>query len=139
MAEIQSVIMREGVPATVEITEFDGVSYTGYPFRKREVFPPWALPAEHPLVQAAVATLRQVTEKRPEVTRWDFSTDGVYTMGQAQIPTIGFGPGRDDLAHTPDEHVRLADVHLAAEIYAQLAADLLGTDGRQGIVSGSTT
>lgn len=127
LAEIQSIIMREGVSATVEVTEYEGVSYTGYSFRKREVFPSWALPAEHPLVQTSVNTVRKVLGRRPEITRWAFSTDGVYTMGQAHIPTIGFGPGRDELAHTPNEHVRLENVHLAAEAYAQLAVDILGT------------
>jgi len=126
LAEIQSVIMREGAPATVEITEYEGVSYTGYRCRMREVFPPWALPAEHPLVQKAVSSLRGTLGRRPGITRWAFSTDGVYTMGQAHIPTIGFGPGRPELAHAPNEHVRLDDVHLAAQAYAQLAVDLLG-------------
>jgi putative selenium metabolism hydrolase len=127
LAEIQSVIMREGVPATVEITEYEGTSYTGYRFRTREVFPPWALPAEHPLVQTAINSLRRTLGHRPAVTRWSFSTDGVYTMGQANIPTIGFGPGREEDAHSPNEHVRLESVHLAAQAYAQLAVDLLGT------------
>ncbi len=127
LAEIQSVIMREGVPATVEITQYKGVSYTGYEFHKREVFPPWALPAEHPLVQKATESLRRTLGHRPALTYWAFSTDGVYTMGQANIPTIGFGPGKEEQAHAPNEHVRLDDVHLAAQAYAQLAVDLLGT------------
>lgn len=127
LAEIQGVIMRENVPAQVEITEYRGVSYTGYQFQTREVFPPWALPAEHPLVQTAVHSLRHSLGQRPAVSRWAFSTDGVYTMGEANIPTIGFGPGREEIAHTPNEHVRLSDVHLAAEAYAQLAVDILNS------------
>ncbi len=125
LAEVQSVIMREGVPATVEITHYEATSYAGYRFRVREVFPPWALPADHPLIQTAAGSLRKTLGRRPEITRWAFSTDGVYTMGQAHIPTIGFGPGQPELAHAPNEHVALADVHLAAEAYAQLAVDLL--------------
>ena len=127
LAEIQSVIMREGVPATVEITEYEGVSYTGYRLRKREVFPPWALPAEHPFLQAAAQSLRRTLGYRPPISHWNFSTDGVYTMGQANIPTIGFGPGQEEQAHAPNEHVLLDKVHLAARAYAQLAIDLLRT------------
>lgn len=126
LAEIQSVIVREGVPATVEITQYEGVSYTGYNLRMRSVFPPWALPAEHPLLQTAVASLRQSLGYRPAVTHWAFSTDGVYTMGHANIPTIGFGPGNPEHAHSPNEHVRLDHVHQAASAYAQLALGLLG-------------
>ena len=127
LAEIQSVIMREGVPATVEITQYEGVSYTGYRLRKREVFPPWALPAEHPFLQAAAQSLRRTLGYRPPISHWNFSTDGVYTMGQANIPTIGFGPGQEEQAHAPNEHVLLDKVHLAARAYAQLAIDLLRT------------
>ena len=126
LAEVQAVIMREGLKATVEITNFEGQSYTGYQLRKQEYFPPWALPAEHPLVQAAATSLRRTLGRRPEIGCWAFSTDGVYSMGQAHIPTIGFGPGREELAHTPNEHVELANLHLAAEAYAHLAVDLLG-------------
>jgi putative selenium metabolism hydrolase len=126
LAEIQSVIMREGVSAKVEVTNYEEVSYTGYQFKTREVFPAWALPAEHPMVQVATNSLRGTLGRRPEITRWAFSTDGVYTMGHARIPTLGFGPGKPELAHTPNEYVRLADVHLAAQAYAQLTIDLLG-------------
>lgn len=125
LAEVQGVIMREGVQATVEITDFEGESYTGYKARKRAVFPPWALPADHPLLQTAVSSLRRTLGRRPEIGCWAFSTDGVYTMGQAHIPTIGFGPGREELAHAPNERVNLADVHLAAAAYASLAVDIL--------------
>ena len=125
VAEVQAVIMREGVSAAVEVTDYEGVSYAGYRFKTREVFPAWALPAEHPMVLAATNSLKQTLGRRPEITRWAFSTDGVYTMGQARIPTLGFGPGKPELAHAPDESVRLAHVHLAAQAYAQLAVDLL--------------
>jgi putative selenium metabolism hydrolase len=125
LAEVQSVIMREGVSAKVEVTNYEGISYTGYQFKTREVFPAWALPADHPMVDAATNSLRGTLGRRPEITRWAFSTDGVYTMGQARIPTLGFGPGKPELAHTPNESVRLAQVHLAAQAYAQLAVDLL--------------
>ncbi len=127
LAEIQSVIMREGVRATVEITQYEGTSYTGYNLRMRSVFPPWALPAEHPLVQTAVTALRQTLGFRPAITHWAFSTDGVYTMGHASIPTIGFGPGNPEHAHSPNEHVRLEHVYQAAHGYAQLAVAMLGT------------
>lgn len=127
VAEIESVIMRERAAAQVEITEYEGVSYTGYQASKREVFPPWALPPDHPLVQAASQSLRKVLGRRPDITCWSFSTDGVYTMGQALIPTIGFGPGREELAHAPNEHVCLDDVYTAARAYAQLAVDILDT------------
>ncbi|NIQ05234.1 MAG: YgeY family selenium metabolism-linked hydrolase [Candidatus Korarchaeota archaeon] len=60
-----------------------------------------------------------------EVRRWLFSTDGVYTAGEAQIPTIGFGPGMDELAHQPNEFVTIKDVKTAIHGYKSILQKLL--------------
>ena len=126
LAEVQRVIAREGVQAEVEVTEYQATSHTGYTCRAREFYPAWVMAEDHPLVESGVQAVRAQLKRRPQVTRWDFSTEGVYTVGVAGIPSIGFGPGDPRHAHTADEHVRLADVYAAAEVYAQLAANLLG-------------
>lgn len=41
----------------------------------------------------------------------------------AGMPTVVVGPGRLEVAHTPDEHVELRQVELAAELYAQMFAN----------------
>lgn len=126
LAEVQSVIARERVRAEVRVTEYEGTSYTGYEARQHNYFPAWALEAEHPLVQAAGRAVKQTLGYRPAVGQWGFSTDGVYTMGVAGIPTIGFGPGEERYTHTADEQINLHDVFKAASAYAQLAVELLG-------------
>jgi putative selenium metabolism hydrolase len=127
LAEVQRVIAREGVPAEVEVTEYQATSYTGYACHAREFYPAWVMAEDHPLVTATVRAVRAQLKRRPQVGRWNFSTEGVYTAGVAGIPSVGFGPGDPRCAHTADEHVRLADVHAAAEVYARLAIELLGT------------
>ncbi|NLE44644.1 MAG: YgeY family selenium metabolism-linked hydrolase [Chloroflexi bacterium] len=126
IAEVQRVITREGVQARVEVTEYETTSYTGTTRRTRQCYPAWVIAEDHPLVAAAVQAVRTQLKVRPQVTRWSFSTEGAYTAGSARIPTVGFGPGEPNVAHTANEHVRLADVHSAAEVYAQLASILLG-------------
>jgi putative selenium metabolism hydrolase len=126
LAEVQRVIAREGVHAEIEVTEYNATSYTNYACHTRECYPAWVMPEDHPLVTSAVRAVRAQLKHRPRVTKWDFSTEGAYTAGVAGIPTVGFGPGDPHLAHTADEHVRLADVYTAAEVYAQLAVELLG-------------
>lgn len=126
LAEVQRVIAREGVRAEVDVTEYHTTSYTDYACHTREFYPAWVIAEDHPLVTSAIRAIRAQLRRRPRVTKWDFSTEGVYTAGVAGIPTVGFGPGDPEHAHAADEHVCLSDVYAAAEVYAQLAAELLG-------------
>jgi len=125
LAEVQGVILREGLRADVKVTEYRATSYTGYEACQREYYPAWAMEEDHPLVQAAVRAVRKTLGFPPRVQKWAFSTDGAYTMGVAGIPTVGFGPGDERYAHTAEEQIRLDDVAAAARVYAQLAVDLL--------------
>jgi putative selenium metabolism hydrolase len=125
LAEIQAVILREEARADISVTEYASKSYTGYEARTRCYYPAWALDREHPLVRQVSRAVREELGYRPEVGKWAFSTDGVYTMGVAGVPTIGFGPGQERFAHIADERIRLDDVARAARGYARIAAEIL--------------
>jgi len=126
LAEVRGVILREELNAEVRMTEYQATSYTGYQVRQREYYPAWAMEEDHPLVQATARAVRKTLGYQPRIGLWAFSTDGVYTMGTAGIPTVGLGPGEERYAHTSNEQIRLDDVAAAARVYAQLAVNLLG-------------
>jgi len=126
LSEIRRVFTREGIKASVEVTDYHAVSYTGYPCEARQYFPYWATAESEPLLGAAAGAIERVLGYAPHVGKWEFSTDGVYTAGAAGIPTVGFGPGEERYAHTVEEQIRLADIEAAAKVYAELAARLLG-------------
>ncbi|MCS7009930.1 MAG: M20/M25/M40 family metallo-hydrolase, partial [Anaerolineales bacterium] len=102
----------------VEELFYDTPSYTGFVFPVPKFYPPWLLEDSHPLVQAAQRAIELLWDEKRELGTWDFSTNGTYWAGKAGIPSIGFGPGNEKVAHTNLEHVPLAEVVAATEFYA---------------------
>ena len=117
---------REKGDITVEMMFYDEPSYTGFVFPVDKYFPAWALEANHPLVEAG-QEVRQLIGLGDEASgKWNFSTNGIYWMGKAGIPSIGFGPGDEVTAHTVLDSVNLDDVVKSTEFYALLPAVLKG-------------
>ncbi len=128
LAEIQSLIQKEEINAEVFVPEYEMISYTQYRVRGREYYPAWLLPEDHPFLRRVVRGVERALGIRPEVNTWAFSTDGVYTMGEAGIPTVGFGPGQEVQAHTANEHIAVRDLVRAAQAYAAIAEEVLNRD-----------
>lgn len=125
LAEIQSVVQKEGLDVEIAVPEYEVSSYTGYTMRGREYYPTWLLAEDHPFLRHALRALERVFGVRPPVGTWAFSTDGVATMGELGIPTIGFGPGDEALAHTADEYIRVQDILKGVDAYATIAEEVL--------------
>ena len=106
----------------VEMMKYAEPSYTGFVFPVDKYFPAWALDENHPLVQAGHEATRLIGLPNHPSGKWNFSTNGTYWMGKAGIPSIGFGPGEEETAHTVMDSVLLSDVIKAAEFYAVLPA-----------------
>ncbi len=106
----------------VEMLRYDEPSYTGFVFPVDKYFPAWALDPAHPLVQAGLETAQRIGLPEHPAGKWNFSTNGIYWAGKAGIPSIGFGPGEEETAHTVQDSVLLDDVVKATEFYALLPA-----------------
>jgi len=109
----------------VEELFYDDPSYTGFVFPVDKYFPAWALEASHPLVQAGQTARTSIGLTDSPSSKWNFSTNGIYWAGKAGIPSIGFGPGDEETAHTVRDSVSLNDMVKATEFYA-LVASLIG-------------
>ncbi|NDJ54255.1 MAG: YgeY family selenium metabolism-linked hydrolase [Chloroflexi bacterium] len=126
MSQLEAVVEREGVNAEIEIVEYEAESYTGEVLKAREAFNAWAINEDHPYVQRLLRTVQTIQGGSPTISYWDFSTDGVYSMAEANIPTIGLGPGHPNMAHSAQEQVSLDNVASAVQVYALFAASMLG-------------
>ena len=116
LAEVAALVGAED--AEIEILTYDTPSYTGLRYPMEKYYPTWVLDEPHPLARAAVAAYRSLWHKTPELGRWTFSTNGVATMGLMGVPTIGFGPGEEDVAHSAGERVPIRHLVEAAQFYA---------------------
>ncbi|HEX9636656.1 MAG TPA: YgeY family selenium metabolism-linked hydrolase [Acidobacteriota bacterium] len=121
VAELEQIF---GAAAEVEILEYDQPSHTGARLAMEKYYPTWVLDEDHVLVQAGVDAFRGLFGKPPKVDKWTFSTNGVYTMGVAGVPTIGLGPAREEYAHSVQDRVEVEDLVQAMAFYAAVPGAL---------------
>jgi len=75
----------------------------------------------HPLVVSALGAFEDLGRPSPPTTVFQAWTDGALLSREAAIPTVIWGPGALELAHSPEESIALEDVYLAARLYAAAA------------------
>ena len=88
---------------------------TGETVEAERFFAPWWYPADERVLKVKAAM--EVRGLRPKITGYSFCTNGSYYAGEAGIPTFGYGPSRENLAHTVDEHIALSDLYAAVDGY----------------------
>ncbi len=125
LAEIQGLMAKEDVNGVAQVSQFNAVSYTGKTCKEKKSYSAWMIDEHHSLVKTVSKLVQRARNKKPQLGRWDFSTAGVFTMGNRGIPTVGFGPGDEVVAHTVADRVLLKDCFLAAGVYADIAGRLL--------------
>ncbi|MBU8892541.1 MAG: YgeY family selenium metabolism-linked hydrolase [Bacteroidales bacterium] len=122
VAEIEELI--KGMNAKVEVLEYLETAYTGLEYGMEKYYPTWKIPVDHEIVQTGVSTFKNLFNKEPKIDKWTFSTNGIMTNGVYGIPTIGFGPGNEVLAHAPNEKVAIDDLVVASAFYAAFAYEI---------------
>jgi putative selenium metabolism hydrolase len=116
VAEVKALAGAQS--AEVEILKYEVPSYTGLRYPMEKYYPTWVLEEDHPLVQAGVSAYAALHGKAPVVDKWTFSTNGIGSMGLMGVPTIGFGPGEEDVAHSVKERVPIRHLVEAGQFYA---------------------
>jgi acetylornithine deacetylase/succinyl-diaminopimelate desuccinylase-like protein len=110
LREIEDLPSVRESGAEVFVPEYEVSTHTGLIYPAKAYYPPWLMDESEPVVQAAVTAFREQLGREPEITTWQFSTNGVVTRGVFDIPTVGFGPGSEEHAHMPLDQVRVDDL-----------------------------
>jgi putative selenium metabolism hydrolase len=115
----------EGIDLRAAIAQGEHRTYTGAMLRGPKFLPAWIFEASHPFVQIALRGLRSAGLD-PQFGAYQFCTNAAYSAGTAGIPTIGFGPGREQDAHLVDERVAVDELFAAARGYRGIIESVLG-------------
>jgi putative selenium metabolism hydrolase len=122
--ELKEIIKKHKSDAKVSIPNVEGMSWKGTQFSQEAYFPTWFYDEKHPLVDAALKTSKAATGKAKSGV-WSFSTNGVATAGHFGIPTIGFAPGKEELAHSSKEEIILNDLLKATKFYSLFPFEMI--------------
>ena len=119
--------------AEIEILSYDTPSYTGLRYPMEKYYPDLGAGG---IASAGAgrgrAPIARCGTSAPVVDKWTFSTNGVGSMGLMGVPTIGFGPGEEEVAHSVGERVPIRHLVEAAQFYAAFPADVSSTTLKKG-------
>lgn len=104
----------------VEIAQQQLTCYTGEKISSRRFYPAWLMEEDHPFVEWILKAIRQLGIKA-NLSSYQFCTNGSYSAGVANVPTLGFGPSYEHMAHTVDEYIETGQLIQAAEGYFAIA------------------
>ncbi|MDR2945159.1 MAG: YgeY family selenium metabolism-linked hydrolase [Candidatus Adiutrix sp.] len=122
-------VKEAGEKVKVSMYTYEEPSWTGLVYPTDCYFPTWVLPEDHAVCKAGQSAYKKLFGKDGRLDKWTFSTNGVSIMGMFGIPVLGFGPGKENQAHAPNEITWKKDLVQCAAFYAALP-DVYSADNR---------
>jgi len=98
--------------------------YTGNGIEGERFFPGWLYGEEEEFIKDTFAKLKEKGFS-PEITQYNFCTNGSHYAGEAGIRTFGLGPSRENLAHTVNEYIEIEQLTKVTECYHGVLEALL--------------
>ena len=111
LGQVEEAIARAaykvpGLKARVYLADGKAECWTGETIVAKRYFPAWVIDEKCGFVQKALKGLKDAGIEA-EVSHFDFCTNGSHFCGEAGIPTIGYGPSLESLAHVRDEYIEI--------------------------------
>lgn len=109
--------------AGVRLAEGEAICLDGEKIEGKRYFAPWIIDRGHPLVVKARKGLRSAGLD-DGLSHYSFCTNGSHFAGEARIPTIGYGPSQEPLAHIRDEYIEISQLFGAYKGYKAMLEEL---------------
>ncbi len=129
LGQVEEAIARakERIPdleARTYLAEGKETCWTGEAISARRYFPAWVVDENSELVQKALAGLKEAGIEAP-ISHFSFCTNGSHFCGEAGIPTIGYGPSLESLAHVRDEYIEIEQLTKACRGFESILRQLM--------------
>jgi putative selenium metabolism hydrolase len=121
---IDHALSRGRAKGRASIATDDFTTYTGRHVTAPNFAPAWFFNEDAEIVAVAAGALEDAGFD-PTLGHYAFCTNGSGTAGRMGIPTIGFGPGSEEVAHRVDEYIEIAQLADAARGYAAIVRRLI--------------
>lgn len=105
--------------ANVSYAQGEEQCYTGNKIGDERFFPAWLSEDEEGFVQLPYQALLSLGLPT-RLAHYSFCTNGSHFAGENNIPTIGFGPSLESLAHIDDEYIEIDQLVKATAGYAAI-------------------
>lgn len=128
LGQVEEAIARakERIPdldARTYLAEGQEICWTGETISAKRYFPAWVVDENSELVQKALAGLKEAGIEAP-ISHFAFCTNGSHFCGEAGIPTIGYGPSLESLAHVRDEYIEIDQLTKACRGFESILRQL---------------
>ena len=105
--------------AKVYYSSGEDVCYTGEKINSVRFFPAWLFDEEERFVNETYKALKQLNPNT-RLSHYSFCTNGSHFAGEKSIPTVGFGPSYEHLAHIDNEYIEIEQLLAATIGYSEI-------------------
>ncbi|WP_406582847.1 YgeY family selenium metabolism-linked hydrolase [Bacillus salipaludis] len=116
--------------ATVKYSFGEERCYTGALISDERFFPGWLFDDGEDFVRLPLKELTAIGLE-PELSHYSFCTNGSHFAGEANIPTIGFGPSLESQAHVDDEYIEIDQLVKATTGYTAIMRALTSIQSKE--------
>lgn len=126
LQELCEKMQKEDPELNVKVSFAKGkeICYTGNEIEGERFFPGWLFDQNESYIQDVYHALTE-NGYTPEITQYNFCTNGSHYAGEAGIRTIGLGPSRENLAHTVGEYIEVDQLLKVSDCYMLVMDALL--------------